>query len=59
MMLGSPSAKYKVGIQAQGLLLFLFVATFFVNVFSGVFSGVKGVKELSLPSVAEELRQMP
>ena len=54
MMLGSPSAKYKVGIQAQGLLLFLFVATFFVN----VFSGVKGVKELSLPSVAEELRQM-
>ena len=28
MMLGSPSAKYKVGIQAQGLLLFLFVATF-------------------------------
>ena len=51
MMLGSPSAKYKVGIQAQGLLLFLFVATFFVN----VFSGVKGVKELSLPSVAEEL----
>ena len=55
MMLGSPSAKYKVGIQAQGLLLFLFVATFFGN----VFSGVKGVKELSLPSVAEELRQMP
>jgi hypothetical protein len=55
MMLGSPSAKYKVGIQAQGLLLFLFVATFFVN----VFLGVKGVKELSLPSVAEELRQMP
>ena len=63
MMLGSPSAKYKVGIQAQGLLLFLFVATFFGNVFSGVFSGdfsgVKGVKELSLPLVAEELRQMP
>ena len=59
MMLGSPSAKYKVGIQAQGLLLFLFVATCFGNVFSGVFSGVKGVKELSLPSVAEELRQMP
>ena len=51
MMLGSPSAKYKVGIQAQGLLLFLFVATFLKN----VFSGVKGVKELSLPSVAEEL----
>ena len=23
------------------------------------FSGVKGVKELSLPAVAEELRQMP
>ncbi len=63
MMLGSPSAKYKVGIQAQGLLLFLFVATFFEmffqEFFSGVFSGVKGVKELSLPSVAEELRQMP
>ena len=27
--------------------------------FSGAFSGVKGVKELSLLSVAEELRQMP
>ncbi len=59
MMLGSPSAKYKVGIQAQGLLLFLFVATFFEMFFQEFFSGVKGVKELSLPSVAEELRQMP
>ena len=48
MMLGSPSAKYKVGIQAQGLLLFLFVATFFEMFF-------QELKELSLPSVAEEL----
>jgi len=26
---------------------------------SEIFSGVKGVKELSLPAVAEKLRQMP
>ena len=56
MMLGSPSAKYKVGIQAQGLLLFLFVATFFEMFFQEFF---QELKELSLPSVAEELRQMP
>ena len=56
MMLGSPSAKYKVGIQAQGLLLFLFVTTFFEMFFQEFF---QELKELSLPSVAEELRQMP
>ena len=56
MMLGSPSAKYKVGIQAQGLLLFLFVATFLEMFFQEFF---QELKELSLPSVAEELRRMP
>ena len=60
MMLGSPSAKYKVGIQAQGLLLFLFVATFLEMFNEEIFQEIfQELKELSLPSVAEELRQMP
>jgi len=44
MMLGSPSAKYKVGIQAQGLLLFLFVATFFEMFFQEFFQELKELR---------------
>ena len=48
MMLGSPSAKYKVGIQAQGLLLFLFVATFLEmfneEIFQKIFQELKELR---------------
>ena len=43
-------------------VIFLMIFSFFDGIFRGVkgvsFWGVKGVKKLSLPSVAEELRQM-